>query len=779
MSSEKPAIIPQAERYPTGFYPEAINVQAGYGQPPVASGINVMDYWRVLVTRRWTIASILLTSMVVTFIWTLKQTPIYQAGATIEIDRENSDALPFKDSYETRTSNDDMLRTQYEILHSRTLARKVVEDLHLEKSIDFKPEPPDVISAFIHSARVTISSAYSSPKAPEETAIAERDPTRPLVDSYLGRLTVTPVRQARLVRITFESRDPELASRVINAHAEHFIEQNFQFKLEDAQRSKQFLSGQLVTMKAEVENSQDALQKYSRDNEILFTQDGKNTATEKLQQLDQQQTSALADRARKESNYKIIQSAKPEELLSKADSLPQVNSNPTIAALTAKLTQLQHDDALLAVDFEPAYLPRQRVRAQIVETEKNLRDEKTKIVSAVQAEYQAAVDNEAILEKELKQQKETVNRINQDIIQYNIRKGEADSNKTLYTGLLNKLNEADVSSTLHASNIRIVDKAETPSSPIRPRKSLNMLLSLVVGLAMGVGMAFFQDYLDDSIKSTVELSRLVNLPSLGVIPKLGSLGRRGYGYYKLAYGKTETSSLPQVNPSSNAIEIIAHEAPMSVLSEAYRSIRTSLMLSSADHAPRTILVTSAVPSEGKTVTAVNTAISLSQLGGRVVIVDADMRKPRIHAILKVPNSIGLSALLTGAAPIEDVVQITTVPNLFVIPCGVIPPNPSELLVSRTFQQMLAALSQQFDYVVIDSPPVNLVSDARILGSMVDRIVLVVRALSTSRHQVQQAVDHLSGSRNNIAGIVLNDLDAKRGSYYSGQYYSGRYYGTAS
>jgi len=756
------------------FYPEAIAVPATDVRSE-DGGIHILDYWRIIIARRWTILAILLTSMTVTFIWVMKQTPIYEASAAIEIDRDRTDVLPFKDAYQTETTTDDTLKTQFEVLHSRTLARSVIEDLHLDQVEEFRPAKSGSDISIMAALKQSINGFFAVPKPP---ASDEPDTIRPIVDAYLKRLNVNPVRLARIVNITFESKDPQLAARIINAHAEHFIEQNFQFKLEAAERAKQFLSGQLVTMKAGLEKSQDSLQEYSQQNEILFTDDGHNTATEKLKELDEAHTKALADRSAKESYYSLIADTKPEDLMAKADGLPQVKSDLAIETLTTRLTQAQHDDAGLAAQFEPGYLLRQRLQSQIEETRNALDQEKGKVVKEVENEYRAAVHNENTLAKELDQQKEVVNKINQNIIQYNIRKGEVDSNKALYDGLLTKLNEADVSSTLHASNIRIVDKAETQESPIRPKKTVSMLLSLMIGLALGTGLAFFQDYLDDSIKSSEELTRLVGLPSLGIVPRLGSLGKRNYGsYYKLAYGKEAETASKDLQTTSLRVELVTHNAPLSMLAEAYRSIRTSLLLSSPDHPPRTVLITSAVPSEGKTVTAINTAISLSQTGARVVIVDADMRKPRIHAALSLDNTIGLSAVLTGSANLKDVIQESEVPNLFVVPCGVIPPNPGELLVSARFRQILETLGQFFDYVVIDSPPINNVSDSRMLGQLCDRIVIVAKAFGTSRHQIRQAVDHMAESRKRIAGMVLNDVDAKRGSYYSSQYYySGRYYG---
>jgi capsular exopolysaccharide synthesis family protein len=352
------------------------------------------------------------------------------------------------------------------------------------------------------------------------------------------------------------------------------------------------------------------------------------------------------------------------------------------------------------------------------------------------------------------------------------------------------LQEAGVSGTLRASNIRIVDRAEVPSGPVRPRTAMNLALGLMAGLTFGVGLAFFQDYMDNTIKSPDDVARYLGVPTIAAVPKREALKGNGvYGNYVAAGSEASggngsaAKNGASVLATGSRIEMISHDAPNSVMAEAYRSMRTSLLLSSADHPPKTILVTSALPSEGKTVTAVNMAISLTQTGGRVVLVDADMRKPRIHSVFALGATPGLSAVLTGSAGLKDVVHEVSIPNLFVLPCGVIPPNPAELLMSQRFERMLAALREYFDYVVIDSPPVSNVTDARIIGRVTDSTLVVVKAWSTPRAAAEHSVGALVSSRTRVTGIVLNDIDVRsRGydAYYSGYSgYSGQYYATRS
>jgi polysaccharide biosynthesis transport protein len=757
MAEAKPVHIPR-DKYPDVVYPQAISwPTANAREERLNEELHLLDYWRVMVGRRWTILAVLFTVVTATVVWSFSATPIYEAAVSIQIDRENQNILSFKDVYEVDGSTDDTLRTQFEVLKSRTLARRVIENLHLDRVPELQQKEPGIITSF----RKAVADIFL-PRTPEK----DSDKLRPIVDEYLRRLSVSPVRQARLAGVSFESKDPKLAARVINAHTDAFIEQNFQYKWEATQKASEFLKQQSETLKSNLEKAEDRLQTYSRENQILFTDQGRNTATEKLQRLEEEYTKAVADRILKESYDNLIDDGE-------TDALPTVTNNPLLASLTNQLAQLKREESELAVTFSPDYPSRKRKLSQIEEIDNLISREKERIVRTVRAEYQAARNRESSFARAIAQQKEVVNKLNEGIIQYNIIKREVDSDKQLYEGLLTRLNEAGVSADLRASNIRIVDAAEVPEKPIRPRKLLDIAISLIAGLVLGIGLAFFQEYMDDTIKTVEDINHYLKVPTLGLVPKMASVqAKRGYGYGQLyVYGRKKldagiTAALPNV-------DLVAHESPSSLMAEAYRSIRTSLMLSSPDHPPKSILVTSAAPSEGKTVTAINLAISLTQTAARVVLIDADMRKPRISSVFGLREPLGLSSVLTGTAPLKAAIQHSAIPNLFIMPCGPVPPNPGELIVANRFRQLIQVLPQYFDYVVLDSPPVSNVSDARVLASICDAVVLVVKALSTSRHQAMSAVDQLRESRGRLAGIVLNDLDVNAvGSYYS--YYHSKY-----
>ncbi len=761
-SQDKPVYVGREK------YPEILNSTPirTYDAADSEQGSYILDYWRVIVVRRWTVLAILATALAVALIFTLRQTPMYDATITLQIERETPSVLNIKDFYQTDDPYIDYtLQSYYKILSSRSLARRVIEELQVDLKKEFEGQKPDVVSQYLSQLKRMVV-ASPEPPAPDEP-----DALRPLIDEYVHRVTVKPIRSSWLVEVTFEAKDPKLATRVINAHGKHFIEQNIQNKFDATQQVSEFLSLQLVNLKANWENAEDKLQSYSRDNELVFTEDGKNAANEKLRQLQDEYTKAQAERFQKESYERLIQSGN-------SDALPQVTGNSMISSLSTKLVEVQREESELAVSFGADYPSRKRARSQIESYKKAIDAEKEKVVKTVAAEYSAAMERERLLAAALDEQRVTLNRISQEVIHYNILKREAESSKQIYEGLLTRLKEAGITGGLRASNIRVVDTAEIPKSPVKPRRTLNMSLGLIFGLVFGVGLALFQEYIDSSIKSPDDVTRHLRLATLGTVPKLSSLAARKNGYahgYKYGYGRLAKNGGNEGKPEPGlAIELAPHSAPSSMIAESYRTIRTSLLLSFADRPPRSVLVTSALPSEGKTVTAVNTAIALTQTGKRVVLVDADMRKPRMHRIFHLKGH-GLSSVLAGVIPLKDAISPTVIENLFVIPCGVIPPNPAELILSARFKDIMKALAAEFDYVIVDSPPLSNVSDGRILASSCDVGVLVVKAFSTSRHLANRALEHLAEAQVRVAGVVLNDLDLRLRSVYSAYYSKGYSY----
>src|SRR5262245_4522326 len=400
MADDKPVHVPTV-RYPELAYPE-IRLTAGGPEPSEPTDLHLRDYWRVIVARRWTIYAIVATTVLITMIATYKQTPIYRATATNQIDRENANVLNFKDVYKIQTQTDDTLQTQYKVLAtSRTLAKRVIENLHLKDAEEFNAKTPGFLDTYLKE----VDKFFRTSKP---QTISESEPLRGVINEYLSRLEVAPVRQARLANVSFESKDPMLAARILNEHATQFVEQNLQYRYDATQDASSFLAQRLEGLKATLEKSEDRLQEYSQQNQILFTEEGRNTATEKLRQLEEEYTKAQAERFQKESLAKIAR-------IGGADVVPQNTTNSFLITLAARLADLQREESELAVTFGPDYPSRKRIRGQIEETERTVDSEKKKVLQGVEAEYRASVERENLLSTELEKQRELVNRINLDI----------------------------------------------------------------------------------------------------------------------------------------------------------------------------------------------------------------------------------------------------------------------------------------------------------------------------------------------------------------------------
>ncbi len=708
---------------------------------------HLLDYWRVVVKRRWVVLPCLLILFTTVMIGTLKQKPVYAGRVLIEINPEQPNVLNFKEFLQISSTDVDSYReTQYTILQSRTLAEKVVQDLELYRLPEFYRRR--ALFGLIERDPEKIPSP-SDPGPPDPTMEAYRNSVKNFTDS----VDISPVRRSNLVEATFFSEDPKLARRIANQLASDYIDQNLQVKWDETLKASAWLSGQLVGLKANLEKSEDALQSYAQANSILFVEEKQNLVNARLKQIQEEYTKAQAERFQKESMYRLVQAGKVQDL-------PGFLSNRLIQDLAVRLAELDREYSQLTTTFKPDYPKAVALKNQIDTLQASLDRQKQALGQNIVDEYRSAMANEKLLAEALEQQKKEVNEIAEKSIQYNILKREVDTSKQLYDGLLQRLKEAQVSAGLTASNIRVVDAAELPKLPVRPRVALNLFLGLILGLGLGIGLAFFQEYLDNTLKTPDEVETLLRLPSLGVVPSFVLNGA----------GKTSEESTVSIVAKSDA-ELRApgiQTNPAAV--EAFRSLRTSILLSS-NPVPRVLLVTSALAGEGKTTTTLNLATAFSSLGGKVVVVDGDMRRPACHRATEVKNSPGFVQCLTGRVELsEAVLSVPGVANLSLIPCGPIPPNPAELLSSPFAAELLRRLRADFEYVIIDSPPLLTVADGRILATMSDGVILVARAHSTPYDAVRRARALLSTSGGRVLGVALNDVDLRRDGYSYSYYY---------
>jgi capsular exopolysaccharide synthesis family protein len=719
--------------------PEALEVSPG--EVP-----QLLDYWHVILKRRWVVVSCVLIVFSTVAIGTLKQKPIYAGKVLIEINPEQPNVLNFKEVLQMSTVDVDSYReTQYRVLQSRTLAERVVKDLKLYLIPEFYRK--HMLFGLIESVPEKIPSR-SDPGLPDSSSDAYRNSVRHFLDS----MDVSPVRRSNLVEVSFYSQDPKLAERAANKLADDYINQNLQVKWDETLKASEWLSTQLVGLKAKLEKSEDALQGYAQANSILFVEEKQNLANERLKQLQAEYTKAQADRFQKESLYQLVQAGRVQDL-------PGVLANGLVQNLATRLAELERDYAQLTATVKPEYPKALAVKKQIDALQKSLDRQKEALAQNKVDEYRSALANEKYLAQALEDQKKEVNDIAARSIQYNILKREVDTNKQLYDGLLQRLKEAQVSSGLTASNIRIVDAAEVPKGPVKPRLLLNLAVGVILGLGLGIGLAFFQEYLDNTLKTADEVEKLLRLPSLGVLPAFSLNGAGKASEAKLA-------TIDAADKGSLAPAIQTDPAAM----EAFRSLRTSILLS-ANPVPRMILITSALPGEGKTTIAINLGATLASLGSKVLIVDCDMRRPACHRSTGVENKPGFVQCLTGHVDLtEAILPVPGVANLSVIPCGPIPPNPAEVLSSPLTAELLSRLRSQFEYVLVDSPPLLSVADSRILATLTDAVVLVARAYETPHEIVRRARSLLWSAGARILGVALNDVDVRKDGYGYGSYY---------
>src|SRR6202162_185045 len=705
---------------------------------------HLLDYLLVLRKHQWLITFFLLAVASIVTIATFRMQPIYEATARVEVDRDTPNAFRFNEGEQGEDYGDleDYIVTKSKILQSETLAMQTVKSMGLDRLPQFGGRP-------------------GSPEKAEPAGSDASLMRPPALGAFLGGLSVRRVPSSRLLDVTFETTDPILAAHVVNAHLNNFIEQNFRSRFEAATQASNWMAGQLNEMKIKVENAEDARLEYERENQIWTIDEKSDISTQKLGELEKQVTEAQADRINKEAVYQLAQSGN-------YDAIAAVRESVVIQDILKQQTTLssQYTDAVS--QYGPKFPKVVRIQAQLKDLDQLITREKLNIGNQVEADYLGSRQRELLLKQALDEQKAEVNQTAEKLVQYNILKREADTNKQLYDGMLPTFNEAGITAGLRSSNIRIVDPALIPGGPSRPNKTRNILLSMLVGLFGGIGLALLREYLDNTVKTPDDIETLARLPSLAVVPALtNSSGKRRGRFSKLLNTAVVTSK-------EGRAELISHNMPQSQMSEAFRALRTSLLLSQADHPPQVILMTSALPREGKTTAAINLAVTLAQLGDKTLLVDADLRKPGINRALSVVDGkhAGLSSYLAGVSSLDLItVPHPAITNLEAIPTGPIPPTPADLLSSRRLTELIAELRTRYKFVVIDSPPIMAATDAVILSVLVDGVLLVVRSGETPKQAFTRTLDLLVGVKCHMLGVVLNAVDSSSPDYY----YSYRYY----
>ena len=706
------------------------------------SHFSLATFWHVLLKRMWTIATATMTVIILTAMYTYKMEPVYKAMASIEIETDYPQLQSVNQMYQQPTAQDyTFLMTQMQVIQSDSLAWQTLEQLGLG-----------------HQA--SGSHPRTGNKSPAQIAAAEKAAA---ISRFKESLHVEPVKESRIVGVSFESTNPEQAARIVNTLINNFIESNFRQKYDFTRQASGYMEQQLEDLKRKMEKSQQALVDYERQNVIMTVGEKGSMTDERLQELSKDVTVAENERVTKQSVYDL---AKSQENQSQIGIIVQ---NDLLQRLEEKASDLKAMYVDARGQYGPNYPKVVRLHDQMAELQTMIEKQREQALRKVENEYLASVTREKLLKESMQKQQGEVGKYNQLMIEHNILKREFDTNQQLYENLLTRLKDATISAGLQATKIHVIDEASPPQIPIRPNKPRNVLAGILAGLILGTSLGFVQEALDSSVRSAEEAERITNAPALAVIP----VDRDAYSRKQLPGNRAANPATP-----STGVGLTVLRRPSSPLAESFRSLRTSVLLSTAPRPPQSLLVTSAQVGEGKTSTALNLAIAFAQRGGPILVIDADLRRPSIAKTLGIPNEKGLSSFLTGAHSLDDVIMpYERVPNLWIIPAGPRPPDPAELLSSHMMEATLKGLLKRFTQVIVDSPPLLLVTDAVVLSALTDGVILVVASGTTARGALARAHRILENAGARVLGIVLNKVDMRFDSYYGSYYgpYSQSYY----
>jgi polysaccharide biosynthesis transport protein len=712
---------------------------------------TIRDYWFILTKQRWTIIAFASVVLILTTIATFKTTPIYDAVGRIAINRESAGALPFKDNSSSPVADEDYtiaMETHVRMLHSDNLAMQVIKKLGLDTNPNF-----------------TGISKPQTPVGDLATTTPSVDPRQEsmLLNTFRNGLKVATVNNTRLIEIHYLNPNPRLAADIVNGIAHSYIERNYQSKFESETETSDWLKRQLADLKSKVETSQEKLIRFQREKGIVGIDEKQNLTTSKLDELSKELSNTEADRIQKQANYQLAATGDPE-LMARSPS-------EMLAHLRERESSLKQQYALLKTQFGAGYPKVVEIKNQLDQVQGDIDAEVRRMGTQIKNEYLAAQQRENMVRARMEAQKREANELNQNAIEFNILKRDVDANRQLYEGLLQRLKEASLEVGLHSNNISIIDSARVPITPSSPDIPRNLAIGLILGLCGGVGLAFLLESLDNTVRTPEQAEIASSLPSLGVVPQFLRADTPRLQPAKLALANGE--------PTGRRAELIAQLRPNSEAAECYRSLRTSILLSAQDSPPKVLLVTSPLPQEGKTTTSVNIAIVLAQRGSRVLLVDADLRRPGVHRAFGFDRDPGLSSVLAGTTPAESVMRTyPRVPNLSILTAGQQPPHPAELLDGSKMRSLIAQWREDYDHVIIDTPPALSVTDPVILSVEADSIILVIRSGKTTKDALRRAGELLWQVNAHVMGVVVNGIDLGSPDhyyYYYGAKAGGHYY----
>jgi succinoglycan biosynthesis transport protein ExoP len=765
----------------------ATQLTTGYQVEGAGEPAHLRDYWRSVRKRLWLVIGLAALITALTAVLLVRRPNVYEATSRVQVDLENANSVLGSSKNGSVVVNNAVndpayFNTQLQILAGQGLLRRAVKTLDLEHNSAFlaSAQHRSVWQRFESLAglagreqnadsaatgRIPLVGAVATTASREDLAEAER--LAPYVDVLQRNLQIEPVKETRLpvketrlIEISFRHGDKEMAARVVNAIADSFTLANLEKKVRTTATSGDFLQKRIAELQSQIRTGEEKLIAYAKSNQILSLDASQNTVVDRLTGLNKQLLEVENERKLAEASYRTAQAP------GAADALAEGGAK-NISDTEQRLTELQQRRAQLLVDNTEAAPEVIEATQQITLLEQKVREMRSRASSVVLTNlgthYQQTLQREQSLRSAFNQQRGETLTQNEAAINYRIIQQEIETNKNLLDGLLQRSKENDVVLAGTPNNVSVVDYAITPRSPAGPQRLLGIISAFVFAIFFGICLAIFLEYLDNTVRSVADVERVMGLPALAVIPTIGGMARRRLLPVRPP-GQKDEGYRPEL--------LISPEAPPA-LAEAYRQLRTSILLSTAGRAPKTLLVTSGQPGEGKSTTAINIATSLAQTGAKVLIMDADMRRPTIHSSFNLANVAGLSTVLSRASDEADVLALITLhpdSRLHVLTSGAVAPNPAELLGSQQMRRLLEMLEPHFDHIVIDSPPINTVTDGVLLAAMVDGVLLVVHGGQSRRELARRARQLLHGVGARVLGVILNNVNVSREDYYSQDYY---------
>jgi len=731
--------------------------------------IDLREYWRILVKRKWTVVGVVAIVVTAALLSSLLMVPEYRSSARIEISPESSRILNYQDfapEQQGWNATNIFYSTQFQILRSSALAEQVIREEQLQDEPELLGQVRQrslmgeirslfrtVTRAILPSSNAPVEGVERSPPTAEER---EKAKIRRAANVLRSRITVERVGESRLVDVSVRAFDPQLAQRLANAVVENYRQMSMQRRYDSGSEAREFLEEQLQDMRIQLERADEALMEFARENNVADLEDLLDRARSAIDRFSERRNEIDEELVQLESWKNLIEQGRTEHLD------PIVNSE-SVNQLEDRLIEARSEYAELSQRFQDSYPEVREVLNRIERLEAEIAAEKEQVIEGTLGRYENLQAQAESLDKAINERESRMLALNEQAVQYNILQREFETNRELYDGLLQRMKEIGVAAGIQENNITLIEEAVAAGAPFKPNVPRNLAMALVIGLMAGVGLALVLEFLDSSIRRVEDIERLVDRPVLGMVPLV-----------KLRRKDSDTDK--KIRDDERVVSHYSAVHPSSSVSEAFRSLRTSLMFSTPEGLPRTIMLTSSGMGEGKTTTAVNLATVLAQNGSRVLLIDADLRKPRIHRDFNLFRSPGLTnriALNQNDGNDNSAIHGTHVQNMFIMPSGNSTPSPAEMLSSERLSKVIDSCRRAFDYIVMDAPPTLGLADSMILARQVDGVVFVTRAGHTGKENFRVAMKRLAQVKAPVLGVVLNgvDLDSPEYAYYSSYYYN--------